>query len=98
MILYTCQLLGREFITNDERMFKLMKSDDRDFHVSYPMFVPKVIECLKELDARQVPATVVTYFSYRLQAWAAGFDAEPSTPITLYPADVTARPAVSSED
>jgi hypothetical protein len=40
------------------------------------------------LDAKRLPANTVTYFNFRVQAWALGFDAESSPPIRILPANV----------
>lgn len=85
-------VLGRRFITDYEPLeialkdLQTDKMDVKTFERLFPGWHNAVVECLKELDNRNLRAGTIVYFNFRLQAWAAnGFDAEPSSTRRVIP-------------
>lgn len=85
-------LLGREFQTDDEKLVNLMATEPETLHKVYPGFHTAVTQCLRLLDNQRLSASLFTFFNYRLQAWALGFDADPTPPIRVIPVGIDMDP------
>lgn len=86
------RFLGMEVLTDHIPLADMLSarvkepsSDDserdaiRDFNSAFPGFIDAVIAGHRELGLKNLRPTMVTYFNYRVQVWALGFDADPST-------------------
>lgn len=53
-----------------------------------PGFTDAVMTGVRLLESRRLRANVVTYFNFRVQVWAMGFDADGTPPIRVIPSGV----------
>jgi hypothetical protein len=90
--LYTGKLLGREFQTDDHKLFILLATEQDILPREYPGFQIAVVHCLELLDEKRLQATHIFYLNHRVQAWALGFDADPTPPIRVVPTGVLMDP------
>jgi hypothetical protein len=90
------RILGMDVLTDHPPLAHLLNLqfntvDGREslvgFETAFPGFVKAVIDGHKELANQRLQATLVTYFNFRVQVWALGFDADPSTMKRCLPAD-----------
>lgn len=56
---------------------------------AFPGFLAAVLQCKRELESKNLRPLLVTYYSLRVQAWAMGFDADPSSFYRVVPYGVT---------
>lgn len=89
-------LFGRELLTDYQPLQDMMDGmiehragcTPEALEAMMPGIRETVVECFRDLDRRRLRAGTITYLSFRFQAWARGFDAEPSEPRRLVPAGV----------
>lgn len=91
--LYKGQLLGREFQTDDRQLFLLLATEQDQLTKLYPGFQIAVVQAMRMLDEKRLQSNLITFFNYRVQAWALGFDADPTPPIRVVPTNVSMDPA-----
>lgn len=84
------KILGMDLLTDYGPLRDLLSSSkDSELIVSaFPGFMEAVIGGGRELAIKHVRPTLVTYFNFRVQVWAVGYDADPSTMKKCLPAGV----------
>jgi hypothetical protein len=93
------RLLGMELLTDYEPLCVLLKMNGFDqeslnrdsvvtFDVAFPGLMEAIMEGHKELAYRRLRPSLVTYFNFRVQVWALGFDADPSAMKRCLPAGI----------
>lgn len=83
--MYQTKLFGKTLITDNPTLYEILTSEvlegisDRIDH-EFPTLKKSTVECLHEVEAHGVPASIVIYLNHRVQAWAGcQLDVEPST-------------------
>lgn len=61
---------------------------DTEFNAAFPGLIDAVVSGMKELGSRRLKANAVTYFNFRIQVWALGFDADPSPVYRIIPTGI----------
>ncbi len=90
-------LFGRQLFTDYQPLHDLLVAMEKRepgatpeaLEAMLPGIRETVVLCFKDLDARRCRSSVITYFSYRFQAWSSTWDVEPSEVRRLLPAAVT---------
>ncbi len=89
------KFLGRYVVTDYLPLTEILNSEPTPeaLDAAFPGFWSAVINSLLILDKNRAPANTITYFNFRVQAWALGFDADGTPPIRVIPSGVSTDPS-----
>lgn len=101
-----CGILGRALLTDHAPLVDALQEMNAnasdpieqhratvEFNKAFPGFMAAITTSLRALDAKRLRSNVVTYFNYRVQAWALGYDADGTPPIRVIPAGIVTDPS-----